>query len=289
MKLARAVSMPVLCLAIGAVSSSALAAVFELDALSVTKNGSVVFLDTFSDGVPPPSAPNFTDGGPASYNVFGSPGPEAGGLLRLNTSNGGLTVNAEGVQRRTIRAALDTNTRTEAEFLGRGLKIDDTLKLGGLFNLGVPTGPQLNGFGIRFTDRPMQNNGLVGQVADFVVRFDPVKGQAELRWALQDFVSDTITTVGEALLAPPLGADQILLEITRPDLASNLFYASYRFFDGGVDTGGGSFATGIAMFDGENFVRAEFIAFQEVPEPGVVGLLVPGLLIGIGLARRRRA
>jgi hypothetical protein len=273
----------------GVVSSSALAAVFQLDSFAVTKNGNVVFLDTFSDGAPPPSAPNFSDGSPASYNVFGSPGPEASGLLTLNTANGGLTANAEGAQRRTIRVALDTNTRTEAEFLGRGLKIDDTLKLGGLFNLGVPAGPQLNGYGIRFTDRPMQNNGLVGQVADFVVFVDPVTGQARLRWVFQDFESDSVTTVAEIPLAAPLEADQILLEITRPDLANNLFFASYRFLDNGVDTGGGSFATGIEMFDGENFVRAEFIAFQSVPEPGVVSLLVAGLLLGAGLMRRRRA
>jgi hypothetical protein len=279
--------MSVLCFATCAVSSNALAAVFQLDAFSVTKNGNVVFLDTFSDGAPPPSAPNFSDGSPASYNVFGSAGPESAGRLTLNTANGGLTVNATETPRRTIRAALDTNTRTEAEFLGRGLKIDDTLKLNGLFNLGVPSGPNLNGYGIRFTDRPMQNNGLVGQIADLVVRFNPDTGQAELRWALQDFENDSITTVGDILLAPPLGADQILLEITRPNLDSNLFYASYRFLDGGVDAGGGSFATGISMFDGENFVRAEFIAFQSVPEPGVILLLVPGLLLAAGLARRR--
>jgi hypothetical protein len=135
----------------------------------------------------------------------------------------------------------------------------------------------------------MQNNGLVGQVADFVVSFDPVTGQARLRWAFQDFENDSVTTVAEVPLAAPGDADQILLEITRPDLGSNLFYASYRFLDGGLDIGGGSFATGIAMFDGENFVRAEFIAFQSVPEPGVVSLLVTGLLLGAGVARRRRS
>jgi hypothetical protein len=287
MKLQRAVPMLAICIALGAVSSSARAAVFQLDSFAVTKNGNVVFLDTFSDGVPPPSAPNFSDGTPASYNVFGSPGPEAGGLLTLNTANGGLTANAVGSPRRTIRAALDTNTRNEAEFLGRGLKVDDTLKLGGLFNLGVPAGPRLNGYGIRFTDRPMQNNGLVGQVAELDVLFDPVTGQAKLRWAFQDFDNSSIITVGEIGLAPPLDADQILLEITRPDLGNNLFFASYRFLDNGVDIGSGSFATGISLFDGENFVRAEFIAFQSVPEPGVVWLLVPALLVGAGLARRR--
>lgn len=287
MKLARAVSLSGLCIAVGAVSSSALAAVFQLDSFAVTKNGNVVFLDPFSDGVPPPSAPNFIDG-PASYNVFGSPGPEVGGLLTLNTANGGLTANAIGAPRRTIRVALDTNTRTEPEFLGRGLKIDDTLKLDGLFNLGVPAGPQLNGYGIRFSDRSMQNNGIVGQTAELDVLFDPITGQARLRWLFQDFENNSATTIGEIPLAAPLDADQILLEIARPDLDSNLFYASYRFLDGGVDIGGGSFASGIALFDGENFVRAEFIAFQSVPEPSVISLVVFGLMVGAGLARRRR-
>jgi hypothetical protein len=39
-----------------------------IDDFSVTKNGALIFRDSFSDGVPPPSAPNFANGTPASYS-----------------------------------------------------------------------------------------------------------------------------------------------------------------------------------------------------------------------------
>jgi hypothetical protein len=273
-------------LGLALLSAQAQAGVFELDTFSVTRNGTTIFTDTFADGTPPPSAPAFNDGSPASYTVFGSAGPESGGLLTLNTANGGLTTNATGDARRTIRAALDTNTSNDPALLNRGLKDDDVLRLRGLFNLGVPVGPQLNGYGIRFSDRAA---GLVNQVADLLVRFDPVTGKTQITWSLQDFASGVVTGVGFADLLVPEGADQIQLQIDRPDVTSKDFFASWSFLDGGVVKGSGSFATGIGLFDGERFVRAEFLAFSSVPLPGTVWLLGAGLLAGLGFARRRRA
>lgn len=273
-------------LGLALLSAQAQAGVFQLDTFSVTRNGITIFTDTFSDGTPPPSAPTFNDGSAASYTVFGSPGPESGGLLALNTANGGLTTNAAGDARLTIRAALDTNTSNDPALLNRGLKDDDTLRLRGLFNLGVPVGPQLNGYGIRFSDRAA---GLVNQVADLLVRFDPVTGKTQITWSLQDFVSGVVTGVGFADLLVPEGADQIQLQIDRPDLATKDFFASWSFLDGGVVTGSGSFATGIGLFNGERFVRAEFLAFSSVPLPGTLWLLGAGLLAGLGFARRRQA
>jgi hypothetical protein len=273
-------------LGLALLSAQAQAGVFELDTFSVTRNGTTIFTDTFADGTPPPSAPAFNDGSPASYTVFGSAGPESGGLLTLNTANGGLTTNAAGDARLTIRAALDTNTSNDPALLNRGLKDDDVLRLRGLFNLGVPVGPQLNGYGIRFSDRAL---GVVNQVADLLVRFDPVTGKTQITWSLQDFASGVVTGVGFADLLVPEGADQIQLQIDRPDVTSKDFFASWSFLDGGVVKGSGSFATGIGLFDGERFVRAEFLAFSSVPLPGTVWLLGAGLLAGLGFARRRRA
>ena len=273
-------------LGLALLSAQAQAGVFELDTFSVTRNGTTIFTDTFSDGAPPPSAPNFNDGTAASYSVFGTAGPESGGLLTLNTANGGLTTNATGDARRTIRAALDTNTSNDPALLNRGLKDDDTLRLQGLYNLGVPVGPQLNGYGIRFSDR-----GPAGlfQAADLQVLYSPVTGKAEIQWVLQDFANGLVTRIGAADLLMPVGADQIRLQIDRPSITSKDFFASWSFFDGGVNVGSGSFATGIGLFDGERFVRAEFLAFSSVPLPGTVWLLGAGLLAGLGFARRRRA
>src|SRR3972149_6096899 len=40
---------------------------FRMDELNIVKFGSLVINDPFSDGNPPPSAPNFANGTPASY------------------------------------------------------------------------------------------------------------------------------------------------------------------------------------------------------------------------------
>ncbi|MFM2445607.1 MAG: hypothetical protein RI936_54, partial [Pseudomonadota bacterium] len=100
-----------------------------------------------------------------------------------------------------------------------------------------------------------------------------------------------VTRIGAVDLLIPAGADQILLQIERPVAGSKNFFASWSFRDGGVNIGASGFGTGIAMFDGESFVRAEFLAFQSVPVPlpGTVWLLGAGLLAGLGFARRRRA
>ena len=160
------------------------------------------------------------------------------------------------------------------------------------FNLGVPLGPRLNGFAIRFSDRSLAT-GLLNQSADLNVLFNPTTGKAELRWLLQDFGAGTTTGFGSTdLVLPPDGADQIRLQIARPDVTSKDFFASWIFIKGGFASGTGSFATGIGLFNGERFVRAEFLAFEDVPAvplPGTLWLLGAGLLAGLGFARRRRA
>ncbi len=55
-----------------AAAMPAFAVVAYVDDFSVTKNGTMVFRDTFSDGAPPPSAPDYLTGGPAQYFVGGS-------------------------------------------------------------------------------------------------------------------------------------------------------------------------------------------------------------------------
>ena len=168
-------------------------------------------------------------------------GSEANGLLRLNSADGGLTQNALGQDRRNLHAALNTNT--DSSDLDTGLKINDTLGLTGLFNLSSLTGPLINGYGIRFSDRA---GGVFNQMAELDVRFNPVTGKVEVRYILQDFVTDQVTVRGLADFAPPNGADQILLQLTRPDTSNTNFFASYSYLQGGNVLGGGAFEAPLA-------------------------------------------
>jgi hypothetical protein len=276
--------------AMALLSWQAQAAVFTIDTFQVWRNSSLIFDDPFSDGAAPPSAPNFNNATPASYTSVGTFGPESGGLLQIDTAQGVLATNAAGAARRSLRAALDTNTSNAEADLGRGLKDDDKLMLRGIFNLGVPVGPQLNGFAIRYSDRAP---GYLQQAADLNVLFNPTTGAAELRWLLQDFAAGTTTPFGSALLTAPLDADQILLQIDNLESTDNkTFRASWAYLKNGFVSGAGNFGSGIGLFNGERYVRAEFLAFEDaavVPLPGTLWLAGTGLLAGLMVRRRQRA
>jgi hypothetical protein len=271
------------------------AVVVSIDQFLVARNGVPFFTDNFSDGVPPPSAPNFAGGGPASYNVSGTipGGAEAGGVLQLDSANGALTANAAGVLRRNMRVRLLTNI--DPNNLAAGLKIDDTLSLTGIFSLTIPTGEFNPLYAIRFNDAA---GAGASQILQLEVNHRTQSNETQIRWILQDFVAGTINVLGTAPFAPPVGADQVLLNITRPDTATANFFGSYSYLSAGVVVGGDSFATPGQMFQHVNFVRAEFnaadgFAPRQVAEPGTFSLAFGVLLLlasgrARGLRRRHR-
>jgi hypothetical protein len=244
----------------------------NIDQYTITRNGSIFFSDSFTDGTEPPSAPT------GSYGVFGSFGSnaESGGKLLIDTATGALSANAIETPRRTVAAIFLSNA--DSGNLTAGLKIDDTLAVTGIFDLVIPAGPLFSAYGVRFTDAFA---GATHQFLQMFVRFDPVTGQSQIRYVLQDFDANTITDFGTTLLNAPSGTDQILLSITRPDATMNEFFGSWAFLDDGSTIGSGSFPTPGSAFLGENFVRGQFFGSQgvQVSEPGSLWLIGSGLIL----------
>ena len=105
-----------------------------VDEFSIVKNGSTGFQDTFSNGLPPPD----TGGNRQSYTVGGGPlGPESGGKLTLNAESGGVVTVPDADFMRRQGARVETNTDPAQP--DRGLRIDDTFSVTGIFDLTLPT------------------------------------------------------------------------------------------------------------------------------------------------------
>jgi hypothetical protein len=264
------------------------ALVVNINEFSISRNGSLIFTDSFTDGNEPPSAPNSVSGNPQSYGVFGAfaSNAETGGRLTLDSALGAQTANAVGDPRLNVIATWLTDTSSN---LNVGLKSDDTLSISAIFSLTTPVGPSFNAYGIQVTDQGPGHP--VQQILQVFVQFNPANPQPRIVFNAQDFDADTVTNVGAALLNPPAGADEILLTLSKPDAASDDFFASFAYGIGGVFGPSTQFANAGQMFQGEDFVRTRFLVAQDVPaipEPSTWLLWLIGLPLAAVVALRRK-
>lgn len=268
-------------IAITLASGGAFAAEFYLDEFSVTRNGTQVFQDTFSDGTAPPSAPNFFNGVPGAYGVFGSfaPGSESGGKLRLDTQAGAAACNAPCTADLFLNARLLTNA--DPNNAAVGLKSGFSFSATALYDFSVTPGP-LTQYGMRFDD---QGAGNGNDVVELRVRSSG--GQMEVLFDRQDFVANTFTNL-ESIVLPGSGFDQIGLTLAHVGLGA--VRASFELYSNGVSVSGPTqFTTTTDIFHGENWTRAAFFATQPIPEPSTYAIMLAGLgLLGIAAARRRQ-
>jgi hypothetical protein len=219
-----------------------------------------MFIDTFSDGIPPPSAPDFTNGTPASYSTIGSPGPEYFGYrdtLDLDTSLGKLiTSGVTGKELLFHRNRLLTNIdNTNPEL---GLTIDKEILVGSIYSL---IKPEINGerYGIRMTDFGSTNTN---DNVDLSVRRTSA-GNVIVQFRQADFDNGEMTVLDEyPLIEDDFDSfDAIALGLyTGP--YENDVYAGLILVDNSNPDNNAihHFEVTGNIFNGENWTRAGFIA-----------------------------
>jgi len=251
-----------------------------IDEFSVVKNGITIFTDPFDDGVPPPSAPNFSNGFPASYFVTGTL-DEAGGRVRLDNVGAAVLPPGPFAPMRFFEQALLLTDRDPSN-LELGLKIDDTFKITGRYDLTIPA-VNVENYGIRLTDATPLNPGDNHVLISVLQGGDGVDRVVFLRI---DLIAGTVT----GLASTPLdtGHDQISLSLERLSLGSDAITASFNYIDGGVDGPTTTFGATTDIFNGENFTRAAFERVQPVPVAGSLILMGAGLAALGACSLRRR-
>jgi len=250
-----------------------------VERLTYTENGSIAFQDEFND---PLSVPAFSNGTPGSYVVHGSPGPEANGKLRMSTDDGRATALASGVPVSNTSLRLNDNVDPRVP---TGIRPGIAFGASALFDLPVTGFGPGEGFSLRL--------GETASSGDFVrtmrLRVGRVgNGAPGVVFRIEDYVTDTVTTVDSAPLLIPGGADQMLLLLDRRG-ADAPVTGGFRFFRNGAEYGWlNTSSIGIAPFLYADRMNAEIIVSTNVvPVPGSLALLLSGVAVA-GLAARKR-
>jgi hypothetical protein len=251
----------------------------------VTKEGAPFFLDSFTDGLVPPAAPNFASGNSTSYYVGGSypVGSETGGHLAVNSAFGSAGSSADNVPSQTQRATLLGNADPNNTI--NGLKPNHTFTVSALVDIELASGS--GSVGVRFSDRLVNPNNT-SSLREFV-SVDLVPSTNSVRLRRQDFVADKVFNISS--IAVPAGADQVRLILSHPAAGISAVTGSAEFFDAGESMGVYAIGGLATIFTYNNFVRPEFAAGVSlpVPEPERHAMMLVGLgLIGWQLRRKSR-
>ena len=262
MKKKRFVSVAAVLLLLLLVTTSTFATPFTpiLDEFWIVKDSSEIFRDSFDNSVLPPSGPD----GPDTYSMHGAGGMtgESGGRLTMTPSLG------EPVVITTTYADLATSglrmlsTSDDDNFLGFG----SSFEIHGLFdmsNLPMVTGQSL---GIRASDRALGLENPGNNTFYLFVGVHSITDEIRVFLREHDFTANTSEVLWSSSISALLaGAYQIELVLSKNANSSTL-NASYFLYDINDNIlGSGSKNNAGTIYDGEDYIRAQFISTDQIP------------------------
>ena len=245
---------------------------FNIDNFRIYRNpanpaGSLVFQDTFSNGIAPGVADptlTFADGTTvATYAVSGTFTESAGNAVLDTQSGHAAPISAVGTGGALAgqTATLLSNSTTDTAV---GLKKQNSFIIEGLFDLSIPDDLR-EGYGIRLTDRTGNLPAQLGNdTLELMVR-KGANGNIQVTFRDIDFTGGIVTRLDSFEFVPIASETQIVLRLSHAVNSPDII-ASFDFIDSvGAVTRTITLTQAGQVFTGEDWTRAGF--FANAPSP----------------------